>query len=67
MLKMIIIIQNTDKANRYSIVFSTVGGTWGGELNIEGKVIKYKPGDFVLFDSDFYKSLKNNYLIGGLQ
>ena len=25
---------------------------WGGELNIEGEVIKYKPGDFVLFDSD---------------
>ena len=24
---------------------------WGGELNIEGEVIKYKPGDFVLFDS----------------
>jgi hypothetical protein len=24
---------------------------WGGELNIEGKIIKYKPGDFVLFDS----------------
>jgi len=24
---------------------------WGGELNIEGQVIKYKPGDFVLFDS----------------
>ena len=25
---------------------------WGGELNIEGQVIKYKPGDFVLFDSN---------------
>jgi hypothetical protein len=25
---------------------------WGGELNIEGEVIKYKPGDFILFDSD---------------
>jgi len=24
---------------------------WGGELNIEGKVIKYNPGDFILFDS----------------
>ena len=25
---------------------------WGGELNIEGKIIKYKPGDFILFDSN---------------
>lgn len=25
---------------------------WGGELNIEGEVFKYLPGDFVLFDSD---------------
>tara|TARA_R100001224_G_scaffold65994_1_gene39706 strand:- start:8 stop:529 length:522 start_codon:yes stop_codon:yes gene_type:complete len=25
---------------------------WGGELNIEGEIIKYKPGDFVLFDSE---------------
>tara|TARA_R100000951_G_C2613495_1_gene171991 strand:+ start:569 stop:1099 length:531 start_codon:yes stop_codon:yes gene_type:complete len=24
---------------------------WGGELNIEGNIIKYKPGDFILFDS----------------
>jgi len=24
---------------------------WGGELNIEGEIIKYKPGDFILFDS----------------
>jgi len=24
---------------------------WGGELNIEGEVIKYNPGDFILFDS----------------
>ena len=23
---------------------------WGGELNIEGKVIKYNPGDFILFE-----------------
>ena len=30
---------------------------WGGELNIEGETIKYKPGDFVLFDSNkFHKS-----------
>ena len=25
---------------------------WGGELNIEGEIIKYKPGDFILFDSE---------------
>jgi len=24
---------------------------WGGELNIEGEIIKYNPGDFILFDS----------------
>jgi|TARA_Y100000114_G_scaffold28119_1_gene23802 hypothetical protein len=24
---------------------------WGGELNIEGEIFKYSPGDFVLFDS----------------
>ena len=24
---------------------------WGGELNIEGKIIKYNPGDFILLDS----------------
>jgi len=24
---------------------------WGGELNVEGEVIKYNPGDFVLFNS----------------
>ena len=24
---------------------------WGGELNIEGEVIKYSPGDFILFES----------------
>ena len=30
---------------------------WGGELNIEGETIKYKPGNFVLFDSNkFHKS-----------
>ena len=25
---------------------------WGGELNIEGQVIKYNPGDFILFESE---------------
>ena len=25
---------------------------WGGELNIEGEVIKYNPGDFILFNSN---------------
>tara|TARA_R100001015_G_C4591580_1_gene147053 strand:+ start:372 stop:899 length:528 start_codon:yes stop_codon:yes gene_type:complete len=25
---------------------------WGGELNVEGQIIKYKPGDFVIFDSN---------------
>jgi len=25
---------------------------WGGELNIEGEIFKYSPGDFVLFDSN---------------
>tara|TARA_R100000278_G_C5438856_1_gene152983 strand:- start:207 stop:743 length:537 start_codon:yes stop_codon:yes gene_type:complete len=25
---------------------------WGGELVIEGETIQYKPGDFVLFDSE---------------
>ena len=25
---------------------------WGGELNIEGEVIKYSPGDFILFNSN---------------
>jgi len=24
---------------------------WGGELNIEGEVFKYSPGDFILFES----------------
>tara|TARA_Y100000004_G_C8813110_1_gene368600 strand:- start:19 stop:552 length:534 start_codon:yes stop_codon:yes gene_type:complete len=40
--------------NTYSIVgFLTPqwAEDWGGELNIEGKKIKYSPGDFVLFDS----------------
>jgi len=46
---------HADKANRFSIVgFLTPqwAEDWGGELNIEGKIIKYKPGDFVLFDSE---------------
>jgi len=40
--------------NTYSIVgFFTPqwAEEWGGELNVEGNIIKYKPGDFVLFDS----------------
>ena len=40
--------------NTYSIVgFFTPqwAENWGGELNIEGEIIKYKPGDFILFDS----------------
>jgi|TARA_Y100000114_G_C11699870_1_gene297913 hypothetical protein len=40
--------------NYYSIVgFFTPqwAEDWGGELNIEGKIIKYNPGDFILFDS----------------
>jgi|TARA_R100000084_G_scaffold35804_1_gene14338 hypothetical protein len=40
--------------NYYSIVgFLTPqwAEEWGGELNVEGNIIKYKPGDFVLFDS----------------
>ena len=32
---------------------------WGGELNIEGEIIKYSPGDFILFDShQLHKSEK---------
>ena len=40
--------------NLYSIVgFFTPqwAEDWGGELNIEGVVHKYNPGDFILFDS----------------
>ena len=40
--------------NTYSIVgFLTPqwAEEWGGELNIEGKIIKYNPGDFILFNS----------------
>jgi hypothetical protein len=40
--------------NTYSIVgFFTPqwAEEWGGELNVEVKVIKYNPGDFILFDS----------------
>ena len=43
-----------DDLSAYSIVgFLTPqwAEEWGGELNVEGKIIKYKPGDFVLFDS----------------
>jgi|TARA_B110000211_G_scaffold221298_1_gene268774 hypothetical protein len=42
------------KENTFSIVgFLTPqwAEEWGGELNIEGKVIKYNPGDFILFES----------------
>ena len=41
--------------NSYSIVgFFTPqwAEEWGGELNIEGKVIKYNPGDFILFEQN---------------
>ncbi len=41
------------KINDYSIVgFFTPqwAEEWGGELNIEGKVIKYNTGDFILFE-----------------
>jgi len=44
---------DTEK-NTYSIVgFLTPqwAEDWGGELNIEGEIIKYNPGDFILFDS----------------
>ena len=40
--------------NSYSIVgFLTPqwAEEWGGELNVQGEVIKYVPGDFILFDS----------------
>jgi hypothetical protein len=40
--------------NTYSIVgFFTPqwAENWGGELNIEGEIIKYNPGDFILFES----------------
>ena len=40
--------------NTYSIIgFITPqwAEDWGGELNVEGELIKYKPGDFILFDS----------------
>jgi len=41
--------------NTYSIVgFLTPqwAEEWGGELNVEGEIIKYKPGDFILFNSN---------------
>ena len=51
-----------DDKNMYSIVgFLTPqwAEDWGGELNVEGEVIKYKPGDFILFDSNqLHKSQK---------
>ena len=40
--------------NTYSIVgFLTPqwAENWGGELNIEGEIIKYNPGTFILFES----------------
>tara|TARA_E500000318_G_C3534412_1_gene201963 strand:+ start:394 stop:915 length:522 start_codon:yes stop_codon:yes gene_type:complete len=40
--------------NSYSIIgFLTPqwAEDWGGELNIEGEVTKYNPGDFILFNS----------------
>jgi hypothetical protein len=43
-----------DLKNCYSIIgFLTPqwAEEWGGELNIEGKVIKYNPGDFIVFES----------------
>ena len=46
--------KDTD-SNDYSIVgFFTPqwAENWGGELNIEGNIVKYKPGDFVLFDTN---------------
>jgi len=34
---------------------------WGGELNIEGEIMKYKPGDFIIFNSNqLHKSQKIN-------
>jgi hypothetical protein len=42
------------ETNTYSIVgFFTPqwDEDWGGELNIEGDIIKYNPGDFILFES----------------
>ena len=49
-------------ADTYSIVgFLTPqwAEDWGGELNVEGKIIKYSPGDFILFDSNqLHKSEK---------
>ena len=42
-------------SNHYTIVgFLTPqwAEDWGGELNVNGEVIKYKPGSFVIFDSN---------------
>ncbi len=44
-----------NEENTYSIVgFLTPqwAEEWGGELNIEGEIIKYNPGDFILFESN---------------
>ena len=44
-----------NEENTYSIVgFLTPqwAEEWGGELNIEGEIIKYSSGDFVLFQSN---------------
>jgi hypothetical protein len=41
------------KSSDYSIIgFLTPqwAEEWGGELNIEGNIIKYNPGDFILFE-----------------
>ena len=45
-------------ADKKENVFSIVGfftpqwaEDWGGELNIEGEIFKYSPGDFILFES----------------
>ena len=50
--------------NTYSIVgFFTPqwAENWGGELNIEGEIMKYKPGDFIIFNSNqLHKSQKIN-------
>tara|TARA_R100001480_G_scaffold1633_1_gene5138 strand:- start:2500 stop:3024 length:525 start_codon:yes stop_codon:yes gene_type:complete len=55
---------HADEKLMYSIVgFLTPQWSeeWGGELNIEGEVNKYKPGDFVLFNSEqLHKSQEIN-------
>ena len=55
---------HTDNDKSYSIIgFLTPqwAEDWGGELNVEGEMIKYKPGDFVLFNSNqLHKSQELN-------